>query len=49
MNDGRDVLVEIGTMEILSHRVYRREIREAIDWATKNRELLIAKYKDHNP
>lgn len=49
MNDGRDALVEIETMEILSHGISQREIKEALNWAADNRDMLIAKFREYNP
>ncbi len=48
-NDGRDALVEIETMAIVSHRVSRREVKEALEWANNNRSLLSVKFKEYNP
>lgn len=49
MNDGREVLVEIDTLDVLSEGVPRREIKEALDWAETHRDLLRAKFKEYNP
>ena len=49
MNDGREVLVEIETLEILSSGVPRREVRKALEWAMTNRDLLLDKFKEYNP
>ena len=49
MNDGREVLVEIGTMTILSSAVAHREITEALRWAKENAALLAAKFEEYNP
>jgi hypothetical protein len=49
MNDGREVLVEIATLEFLSSSVARREILEALAWAGNNRALLAEKFKEYNP
>jgi hypothetical protein len=48
-NDGREALVAIATLELLSSSVTRREIAEALSWAETNRDLLIAKFKEYNP
>ena len=48
-NDGREALVDIATLELLSSGVARREIVEALSWAAANRELLMAKFKEYNP
>jgi len=49
MNDGREVLVEIGSLELLTATVTRREILEGIAWAKKNSFLLSEKFKEYNP
>lgn len=49
MNDGREVLVEIGSLELLTATVTRREILEGIAWAKKNSFLLLEKFKEYNP
>jgi hypothetical protein len=49
MNDGREALVEIDTLEIHSREISQREIKEALGWAIKNREILIAKFREYNP
>jgi len=48
MNDSREALVDIATLELLSSDVTRREIVEALSWADANRKLLIAKFKEYN-
>jgi hypothetical protein len=48
MNDGREALVEIATLGLLSSDVSRREIAEALSWADLNRELLLAKFEEYN-
>jgi hypothetical protein len=37
------------TLEMLSHEVLRREVKDAIEWAVKNNELLMARFKEYNP
>jgi hypothetical protein len=49
MNDGREALVEIETMEMLSHGISQRKIREALHWAADNRDMLIDKFWEYNP
>jgi hypothetical protein len=49
MRDGREVLVGIKDLEILSHGVSRREIKNALSWAEHNKDLLFAKFKEYNP
>jgi len=41
--------VEIETLEIHSHDVKFREIRDALEWAAKNSDLLMKKFKEYNP
>lgn len=48
MSDGREAFVAIETLDILSDGVSRREIKDALEWAGKNRNLLIAKFKEYN-
>lgn len=48
-NDGRDALVEIETFKIRSNDVVRRDISEALTWATDHCDLLLAKFKEYNP
>jgi Domain of unknown function (DUF4160) len=49
MNNGREALVDIGTLELLSSAVARREISKALAWAGSNRALLAEKFKEYNP
>jgi Domain of unknown function (DUF4160) len=49
MNDGREVLVEIGSLQLLTATVARREILEALAWARENDILLTEKFKEYNP
>ena len=49
MSDGREVLVSIEDLDILSHNVSRREIKNALSWAAQNKDLLFAKFKEYNP
>ena len=48
MSDGREAWVDIVTLEILHGSLLRREIRDALKWATDNRELLLAKFKEYD-
>jgi hypothetical protein len=47
MNDRREALVDLDG-KILAGSVLAREIAEALDWATDNREALAAKWKEFN-
>ncbi len=49
MNDGREALVEIESLEIHSHGITQREIKDPLVWAVGNREMLIVKFKEYNP
>lgn len=48
MSDGREAFVEIESLEVHSKDVSRRELREALLWAEKNRGLLMEKFKEYN-
>lgn len=48
MSDGREVLVGIADLSILSENVSKREIKDALRWAADNRELLFTKFKEYN-
>ena len=49
MNDGREALVDIVTLELLSADLARREVAEAISWAADHRKLLAEKFEEYNP
>lgn len=49
MNDGRECLIEIDTMQFLAGRINRRELVEALVWAQENRAVLRKKWKELNP
>lgn len=49
MNDGREALVEIETLDILSDSISQREIKEALKWAADNNDILRTKFKEYNP
>ena len=49
MNDGREALVEIVTLKMLSGRVPRRELAEALTWALLQQSALLEKWKELNP
>jgi hypothetical protein len=48
MNDGRDGWVDCVTLEIIHGSVPRREIKDALEWASGKRALLLAKFKEYN-
>lgn len=48
-NDGREALVEIESLKIRSNEVGRRDIDDALTWATEHCDLLLAKFKEYNP
>lgn len=47
--DGREALVEIATLAVLSGRVTKRELAGALVWAADNQKLLRTKWKELNP
>ncbi|MFA5682970.1 MAG: DUF4160 domain-containing protein [Lysobacteraceae bacterium] len=49
MRDGREALVEIDTLAILSSTLRSRELAEALDWAILNNATLAAKWRELNP
>ena len=49
LNDGREALVEIATLQPLTTRVAQRELAVALAWAAANQGLLAAKWKELNP
>lgn len=49
MNDGREVLVEIATLEMLRGSAARRELLEALAWAKLMQPWLAEKWKELNP
>lgn len=49
LQDGREALVEIANLAVLSGRVSRRELAAALEWAAANQALLIAKWEELNP
>jgi hypothetical protein len=49
MNDGRECLVEIGSLEMLAGRINRREIAEPLAWAKENIAALRTTWKELNP
>lgn len=49
MNDGREVLVEIATLDVLRGSVSKRELAEALTWALLQQSALLEKWKELNP
>ncbi|WP_295466565.1 DUF4160 domain-containing protein [uncultured Pseudomonas sp.] len=49
MQDGREALVQISDLSVLSGRIARRELAPALAWAANNRALLCSKWKELNP
>jgi Domain of unknown function (DUF4160) len=49
LSDGREALVVIADLAILSSRITKRELETALKWAQLNQSLLIAKWKELNP
>jgi hypothetical protein len=48
MTDGRTASVTIAGLEVTGD-VQRREIRAALEWAAKNRALLLARFEELKP
>lgn len=46
LNDGREVWVEIATVEIINGSVSAREVADILTWARANREMLFAKFEE---
>ena len=49
MSDGREALVEIATLAIISSTIKARELAPALAWAAANTAALSAKWKELNP
>jgi hypothetical protein len=49
MNDGREALVAIATLEIISSSLSKRELVEAVTWASSRKAALLARWKELNP
>jgi hypothetical protein len=49
LQDGREALIEIASLSVLSGRIARRELVAALDWAVENQALLSAKWEELNP
>lgn len=49
MRDGREALIVIETLSILSGSIRLRELTEALAWARLSTKLLAAKWKELNP
>lgn len=49
MNDGREALVVISTMNVLRGAIPARELAESLKWARANIEFLDSKWKELNP
>lgn len=47
MNDGREVLVRIDSLQIMRGNVHRRELEEALGWAASNQTLLMATFEEY--
>ena len=48
MNDGRECLVEIGTLKLLAGRINRREIAEPLAWTQENHAALNKAWEELN-
>ena len=49
MRDGREALVVIATLSPLTSSLKPRELAEALAWAERNVDILIAKWQELNP
>jgi hypothetical protein len=49
MNDGREALIEISTLQVLRGSIANRELVEVVTWAQANKTLLVQKWKELNP
>jgi hypothetical protein len=49
LSDGREALVVIADLTILSSRAHKRELEAALQWAQLNQTLLTTKWKELNP
>ncbi|AJC45910.1 MULTISPECIES: DUF4160 domain-containing protein [Xanthomonas] len=47
--DGREALIVIDTLAVLSGRLSRRELSAALEWAAANKATLIARWQELNP
>ncbi|MEN5118021.1 DUF4160 domain-containing protein [Luteimonas sp. TWI662] len=48
-HDGREALVEIRTLRVLSGAIRRKELADALAWAQTRTNALIAKWQELNP
>lgn len=49
MRDGREALIVIATLEVLSSSLKDRELIEPLGWAVANLTILTAKWQELNP
>jgi hypothetical protein len=49
LGDGREALVEIGSLGVLRGSITKRELATVMAWAAANRAVLVAKWKELNP
>lgn len=49
MGDGREALVIIESLDVISSSLKPRELVPALEWATANKPALIAKWQELNP
>ena len=47
--DGREALVVIETLETLTGTLKPHEMKDALVWASENKAVLAAKWKEFNP
>lgn len=49
MNDGREALVMIDSLQVMRGSIPKRELAAALAWAATNRSVLAAMWKELNP
>ncbi|HTR00804.1 MAG TPA: DUF4160 domain-containing protein [Candidatus Acidoferrum sp.] len=47
MNDGREALVRIDTLQVIRGKVPDRELTQVLTWASDNRLLLMIKFEEY--
>lgn len=48
MLDGREALISIADLSILSGRIARRELSEVLEWAAQQQTMLAQKWEELN-
>jgi len=47
--DGREALIVIETLTVLSGQLSRRELSAALEWAAANKAALVTRWQELNP